>query len=184
MNDSVPGSWLNIYMLSCDTIHDLVWLATEAGIVRYDKRTQQSTLRLAKELLPGEEIIRASAHVIYTDRQGNTWADSGRHGLTGISPDGKTVTNYILPLSEEEIKEGRDERMANSVTFIRQDIRDDDILWSATRKGADKISKLLKKLERFFYSERANMFGLSNAMMYLYCHPDGNIYIATWNGGC
>ena len=184
VNDSVPGSWLSIFMLSCDTIHDLIWLATSSGIVRYDKRTRQSKLLLAKELLPGEEIIRASAHVIYTDRQGNTWADFGRHGLTGISPDGKTVTNYILPLSEEEIKEGRDERMANSVTFIRQDIRDDDILWLATRKGLIKFQKSSKKLERFFYTpERANMFGLSNAMMYLYCHPDGNIYIATWNGG-
>lgn len=184
VNDSVPGSWLNIYMLSCDTIHDLVWLATEAGIVRYDKRTQQSKLLLAKELIPPQDIVRTGAHVIFTDRQGNTWADFGRYGLTGISPDGKTVTNYILPLSEKETKEGRDVRLSNSVTFIRQDIRNDDILWLTTRKGLMKFQKSSKKLERFFYiPEQANMFGLSNAMMYLYCHPDGKIYISTWNGG-
>ena len=42
VTDSIPGSWTQINMLSCDTIRHLVWLATQSGVVRFGRRTGQS----------------------------------------------------------------------------------------------------------------------------------------------
>jgi signal transduction histidine kinase/DNA-binding response OmpR family regulator len=183
-SDTLPKSASNIFALSCDTFRHCIWLATEWGIFKYHPGSGKSEHLRAQDLLPQEHLYKPTAHNIYNDRQGEIWSSFGVYGLTHLLEDGKKAEFFFLPLTQKETEHGVDWRLANSALAVRQDANRDEILWVTTRRGLLKFNKAERKLERYIYypTDKA-MFDLANAMPILYPHPNGKIYIGTWNAG-
>ncbi len=182
--DSLPEAASNIYGMSFDPKKQLLWLGTEHGIFRYDLRSGRSEHLQASDFFEEEDISHKGSHIIFIDRQGETWADFGVYGLVHFIDKGKKAESFYLQLSEREKAAGLDDNMANTVRAISQDANDDNILWLGSRRGLLKFDKAAKRLERFiFYTENEGMLIDANSISRVVAHPNGCIYLSSWDAG-
>ncbi|MBK7937912.1 MAG: hypothetical protein IPJ82_12850 [Lewinellaceae bacterium] len=67
---------------------------------------------------------------------------------------------------------------------VTQDARHDSIIWAGTRCGLIRVNKVTKTMQYYLYRHPDDaLVEASNAMTCLLSHPNGRLYIGTWNGG-
>lgn len=183
-SDTLPETALDILTLSYDRKHRCLWLGTKSGIFRYHSHSGESFHWRAKDLFDEKEILSQASKTIFADRQGEVWANFGVRGLVHLQGDGRSATVYSLPLTEKEKSEGLSGDMANSIMSIAQDANSEQILWIATIRGLLRFDKSTKELQRNInYIKQAGMLLDANSFLNVFSHPNGFVYIGTWDAG-
>ncbi len=182
--DSLAKRTDNCYDLSLDLKNQLVWVGTDLGLLRYHLRTGAVKHFNAVDFYQKKDLSTQASHVVHADGQGGVWAEFGRYGFTHLSAEGKQLESFYLPLDAKAKATGMDERMANVTLGISQDPNYEDILWMNARRGLLRFCKKTKRLERFlFYPKNEKMMAVANSMTCHFAHPNGFVYIGTWNAG-
>ncbi len=182
--DSLAKRTDNCYDLSLDPKNQLVWVGTDLGLMRYHLRTGTGRHFHPKDFYEEKDREIQGSHVVLADGQGGVWAEFGRYGFAHLSAEGKLLETFFLPLNEREKATGMAERMANTILGISQDPNYKNILWMNARRGLLRFDKKTKQLERFlFYPENDKMLTVANSMTCHFAHPNGYVYIGTWNAG-
>ncbi|MEK7253298.1 MAG: two-component regulator propeller domain-containing protein, partial [Bacteroidota bacterium] len=182
--DSLNERALDIRALCFDAHRNLLWIGTHLGIFKYNLRTGSFSHLQSKDFFEEKDLKDNTAFAIHADRQGEVWAVFGVYGLVRLPESGRKAERFFLPLTEKEIAAGINWKLANSILTITQDLKNDNILWLTTRRGLLKFDKVSKQLERHVYFQKnIKMQEDANAMMCLHAHPNGLLYIGTWDGG-
>ncbi len=167
--------------LEYDAATNSIWLCSEQGIYQYDLGQKTAKRFDPKAYFPAGEISLRK-ECIFQDRQGLWWGDLQVNGLSCFDPAKNTVERYVVP--DSLLGPHGAFALTNTVLNVAQDARNDSIIWAGTRKGLIRVNKVLKTFQYIQY--RHPDFALehiSNAMTCLYSHPNGRLYIGTWNGG-
>ncbi len=184
VTDSLISRCNNVYDLCFDPVNQLIWFGTDGGLFYYGLRTGAIRHFHPKDYYSEKDREIQATHAVFADRKGQVWAEFGRYGLAHLSVNGELLGTYYLPLSEKEKATGFDEKMANTVLDISQDPVHDNTLWMNTRRGLLRFDKETEQLTRFlFYTENPKMLTPANSMTSHFAHPNGFVYIGTWNAG-
>lgn len=95
----LEAGWIEaIYMDKADRL----WLASQAGLIRFDPQTETSTQYTRQDGLPDEFVVG-----ILEERSGNLWLSS-KQGLIRFNPQAETFRHYGLSdgLSDTEFNRG------------------------------------------------------------------------------
>lgn len=182
--DTLPKTALFAWDIHFDPHRKALWIGTKHGLFRYQPHTGGKAHWQATDILPERDIINNDCRVIFTDHQGEVWASFGVRGLVHIQENEKRAQAFTLPLTEEEKAFGWSGDLANHVMAITQDANDDRVLWLAANRGLLRFDKRTGRLRRFlFYPAREQMRHPANSGLSIYAHPNGAVFIGTWNGG-
>lgn len=182
--DSLEKFAKNTYQLCYDRKNQTIWLGTAAGIFRHQLNSAPIEHLQPNAFFKEKDLNFKASRVVFADPTGQAWGVFGKYGLAKIPQKGHKVETYYLPLNEREKTAGFDEKMANTLKCISQDPNHENLLWVCTRRGIMKFDKASKRLERFiYYPENKEMLVVANAMTCHYAHPNGYIYIGTWDAG-
>jgi signal transduction histidine kinase/ligand-binding sensor domain-containing protein len=182
--DSIAKRSENTYDLCFDPKNQLIWLGTEAGIFKYELRTGAIKHLRPDDYFDNKDTDLLGSHVVFADKQGEAWAEFGQYGLAHLPSKSKAVEIFYLSLDAKAKAAGLDENMANKILGISQDPNHENILWMNTRRGLMKFDKSARRLERFiYYPENEKMLIEANSILCHFAHPDGYIYIGTWDAG-
>ena len=182
--DSLSELAGNTTNLSYDRKNQRIWLATAAGFFRVELRTGDTGYLNPKDFIKEKDLEAPAAPFVFADRQGEVWMQTKVYGLANLLGDGKTVEVFRLPLDENAKAAGLDEKMANSIRGISQDPNHEHLLWMNCRRGLMKFDKKTKRPERFiFYPDNPKMLTDANSMPCHYAHPNGFVYVGTWDAG-
>jgi signal transduction histidine kinase/DNA-binding response OmpR family regulator/streptogramin lyase len=89
-----------------------------------------------------------------------------------------------MQLSDPHNKHEDHSSRANTVIFIIQDFFQDSILWAGTRHGLMRINKETGSVRQIFYRHPDQRLEVAaNSIRHIYPHPNGKLYLSTWNGG-
>nr|MBP6828267.1 hypothetical protein [Saprospiraceae bacterium] len=158
-----------------------LWICSDRGICRYDLNVKTIDRFNPEDYFPKSEIDKGH-ECIYQDRQGTWWGDFNTKGLTHFSPDDKQADRYVA--SESQLRGKGVFSLANTVLAVTQDARHDSIIWAGTRCGLIRVNKVTKTMQYYLYRHPDDaLMEASNAMTCLLSHPNGRLYIGTWNGG-
>ena len=183
-SDTLPKAALFILDINFDPCSHALWIGTKSGLFRYQSHTGKKTHWQAKDILPEKDIINNACKAIFTDRQGAVWASFGVRGLVHLQQDGKQARAFTLPLTEREKAFGWSGDLANNVKAIAQDANDDAVIWLATDRGLLRFDKETERLQRYlFHTDDERMLHPANSCISIYPHPNGAVYIGTWDGG-
>lgn len=170
-----------VYDITYDASANKLWFCSDAGIYQYDL-PNKTLQRFNPEDYISKNDIEKGNECLFQDRQGEWWGDFNTKGLGHFLPDKKQLERFVV--SEQDLKDISAFSLANTVMCVTQDARHDSIIWAGTRCGLIRVNKVTKSLHYFRYRHSdALLEELSNAMVCLLSHPDGRLFIGTWNGG-
>jgi signal transduction histidine kinase/DNA-binding response OmpR family regulator len=175
----------SIMALGYDEKEDLLYVGTRDGLLKYHLPSGESWKMDPLDYFPKEKIFRQKSHTAYQDRQGDWWFDFQIHGLVRFPANGEKPQQFsIETLSPDQDINQENLVKANTVVGVAQDLFQDSIIWAGTRYGLLRINKVAETVRPIFYhpqDQRAHI--ASNSMRHIYPHPNGKLYISTWNGG-
>lgn len=182
--DSLTAAAENTFHLSFDHKNQQIWLATAAGFFRHDLRYGSFHCLQPKDFLREKQLEAPTSPVVFADPEGEVWIQTLAYGLVHLLDGGKSSEVFYLPLDEKAKAAGLDEKLANSIRGISQDPNYENILWMNCRRGLMKFDKKIKRLERYvYYPKNPKMLSDANSMPCHYAHPNGFVYVGTWDAG-
>ncbi|MBW6479209.1 MAG: response regulator [Bacteroidales bacterium] len=122
--------------------------------------------------------IPAPVNVVFNDRQGVLWAGTDK-GFSRFNPLSGDFSSFHF---DKNLPEGiiLDRISTNMIHDICQDLNNDSILWLASLAGLLKFNKNTESLLWFYYPE-VNYLREINQFTLIVPHPDGKLYLSTWN---
>lgn len=152
-------------------INNEIWIATELGLVKYDKDTNETTIYINKD--NNNSLISNDVRSLYIDDEGILWIGT-RDGLCTFDRK-EEFKSYNSILLENEIRE-------NIISDINQD--KDGLIWIASGLDGGLIS-LNKKTEeiKIYKNDRDNEKSISfNSIKSIAVDSKNNIWIGTQYG--
>lgn len=159
--DGLPND--HIFAIKADPARDCVWIGTEDGLARYDKKTRKITSWQEKDGLPW----RVVTGIDIDPKTGDVWLGLFGGGLARFSAgrfDHFTQMNSGL---------------VNDVVYAVAVDTDRDHVWCATTAGASRYNIKTDKWD-IFTEQNAPMEEIWN---YNVCYRDDKVYLAVWGSG-
>jgi signal transduction histidine kinase/DNA-binding response OmpR family regulator/ligand-binding sensor domain-containing protein len=171
ISDVIPRNGL-IYDASR---HNLI-IGTKEGISFFHPDNQTFANHPVELLKPNS--LPSPVNVVYSDKQGILWAGTDK-GFSRYRPDENDFMNYQY---SQNIPAGilLDRNSLNIILDIRQDMKNDSILWLASLAGLLKFNKYTEALSWFYFYAK-NYLREINQFTLIVPHPNGNLYLGTWN---
>jgi signal transduction histidine kinase/DNA-binding response OmpR family regulator len=122
--------------------------------------------------------IPAPVNTVFLDRQGILWAGTDS-GFSYFNPASMKFINFYFNqnIPPDVIL---DRNSTNMIITIRQDINNDSILWLASLAGLLKFNKQTEELTWFYFPDKDYLREI-NQFTLIVSHPDGKLYLGTWN---
>ncbi len=172
---SISGNYIPRNAFVMDTVSKQVLLATENGLSIFDPH------KLSFKNFPSNNkstLYLSDIQAIYIDRQGSIWL--GTHsGIIQFFKDSDSLITYNYSTKFPR-QFAVDEKMVNSIFDIKQDVRNDSVLWLATLKGLLKFNKYSGGFTHFCFENRKFKNEL-NTFNKITAHSNRKLYIGTWN---
>ncbi len=174
-SNTISGNFIPRNAFCWDSAGRQIIMGTENGLSFFDpyKMTSKNFVE------PDQQTTFLSTiHVVYIDRQGELWLGTnfgvvkfqkGNNAFEQFLFTGKFPEGYNL----EKIK-------INRVLDIKQDIKNDSVLWLATLSGLSKFNKYSGEFTCFQYQVK-NFENDLNTFNKITAHSNRKLYIGTWN---
>ncbi|MCF8403898.1 MAG: response regulator [Bacteroidales bacterium] len=151
-------------------------IGTNKGISFFEPTVKQFTNYFIDPLQTNE--LPSAVNVVYIDRQKDLWIGTDR-GFSRFRPESKDFISFYF---DQDLPEGiiLDRTSTNMIHDIKQDLNDDSILWLASLAGLLKFNKHTHVISWYYYPEKDYQREINQFTM-LVPHPDGYLYLGTWN---
>jgi signal transduction histidine kinase/CheY-like chemotaxis protein/AraC-like DNA-binding protein/ligand-binding sensor domain-containing protein len=168
----------HIRRLAFDPDSSRLWICTNMGVLRYSLSTGRSEVVQLDSFFPPALKVGGQSEVAYRDRQGDWWVHAQLPGLIRFPADGSPPQHF------ESLTPTSNAFRSSTVIMVVQDLFQDSIIWGGTRLGLMHINKSSGATRHILFRESGNVSeDYADAMRFIYPHPNGKLYIGTWNGG-
>ena len=125
-----------------------------------------------------KNALQSPINSVYLDRQNILWVGTDQ-GFCRFCPE---KNDFIYYSFTHTLPDGLilDRNLTNHILDIKQDYTQDSILWLATLAGLLKFNKQTEKINWYYFSDKDYLREINQFTM-LVPHPDGKLYIGTWN---
>jgi signal transduction histidine kinase/ligand-binding sensor domain-containing protein/DNA-binding response OmpR family regulator len=144
----------------------LLWLGTDNGLFRYDRRSNTYSANYIKE---SSKIVN-----LCMDKQGVLWIASDGNGMFVLHTPGEQATHFPAPGSKQQLS-------SNAVYSIYEDR--EGRKWIGTLRGGINIIEPRPHLFELYAFNDDSIFGSINNFIFSFCEDEGNIWIGTDGGG-
>jgi len=149
---------------------------TENGLTFFDTHTQKAINYFYFK--DTANYFLSSINSVYVDRQDKIWIGT-KFGIVRYNRINNAFTKFTY--NKKVSGEGNVEAKSMYNIFdIKQDIRNDSILWIAAIGGLLKFNKYSNKFSVFTFMRKIKYYD-NNSFTTIVVHPNLNIYIGTWN---
>ena len=171
----------HIFRMAYDEAEDQLLLCTRDGLLKYHLPSGKAWKLDPLDYFTKEKLVEEKSLYAYKDRQGDWWVDFHVPGIVRFPAGGGPPQQFSVEVPPGDLS---NLSRANTVVFIIQDLFQDSILWGGTRQGLMRINKATGQTRQIFFRHPnpANQDD-ANPMRHILTHPNGKLYISTWNGG-
>lgn len=172
----ISGNFISRNAFCFDTATHMLLIGTENGLSIFD--THRLTSRNFTLKSDSSATFLKSIHGLYIDRQGDIWMGTDE-GVVKFNYLGNSFR--VFPF-KGSFSQGHPSgaKKVNHVFDIRQDVKNDSVLWLATLSGLVKFNKYRHVFARFIYKTR-NSQQVLNTFNKITAHSNRKLYIGTWN---
>ena len=158
----------------CEDDQGYLWIATERGLDKLDKKTGIFTHFTTTDA-PGS-LSDSSVFSILKDHQGTFWIGTYFGGVNYFNPDYKIYTHY---------KASKNEREGLSSPIVGTIIEGEDgQIWIATEGGGlDLYDRRTKEFKWYKHIEGMNSLSQNKVKCLYYDRPRNSVWIGTHQGG-
>ncbi len=174
-SSSISGNYIPRNAFVWDTAYKQILLATENGLSFFDpyKLTFKNFISISKST-----TFLTDIQAIFIDRQGIIWLGTNT-GIVRFGRDG--LLHQVYNFSENVKKQiAVDNKLANCIFDIAQDIKNDSVLWLATLDGLLKFNKYSEEFTHFCFESKKYKNDL-NTFNKITAHSNRKLYLGTWN---
>ncbi|NOX84863.1 MAG: hypothetical protein GXO86_02685, partial [Chlorobi bacterium] len=172
---SIPGNIIPDNAFVTDTFSKQIILATENGLSFLDPHKLSFRNFISHD--PSTAFL-SNIHVIYVDRQGVIWLGTNT-GIVRFGRDGHSFNVYPSPgIPRDQSSVGK--KSTNKMFDIKQDVKNDSVLWLASLKGLLRFNKYSGKFKHFDF-ECKKFKNELNTFNKLTAHSNRKLYLGTWN---
>ena len=159
-----------------DPLNNKLIIGTTKGLSIFD--LENSGIR-NYYIRPNEKnTLQSPVNSVFIDRQDILWIGTDQ-GFCRFRQEQNDFINYRFT-QNLPIGIMLDNNYSNHIQDIKQDYNNDSILWLSTLAGLLKFDKHTKEFHWFYFPEKDYLREL-NLFTMLVPHPNGSIYLGTWN---
>jgi len=182
--DSLAHDSRKVNSLAINGKQGILWIATSTGVFRYQWRKGISQRLAAESLFSKSDYKFPICTKIFRDRQGELWANFAAPGLVHLKDGGTSVERFTWEVGAIRSGEKPSWSNANYIQCFAQDAFQDSIIWAGTKAGLIRFNKVTRSIRHFYYAHpNSSISSKANPIQSILAHPDGNIYLGSYNGG-
>jgi signal transduction histidine kinase/DNA-binding response OmpR family regulator/streptogramin lyase len=174
-SSSIPGNFIPENAFVFDTVSKQILLATENGLSFFDPH--QLTFKNFRSSNKSTGFP-SKINAIFIDRQNMIWLGTAS-GIVRFVRDGNTYKTQTFSAKSQH-ERTRDKEKINQIFDIKQDVKNDDVLWLASLEGLLKFNKNSGEFTLFLFKNTAFRDEL-NLFIEITAHQNQKLYIGTWN---
>ena len=175
-SNTISGNMIARNAFYWDSATKQIIIGTENGLSFFDphKLTFKNFIGNNNKSL----AFLSGIHAVSIDRQNELWLGT-ELGLVRFQRDSSSFQTYYY-LTDLQQQQHPDQKRVNHIQDVKQDIRNDSILWLATLEGLVKFNKYTEKFNWFYFDQKKYKIDL-NAFTKIIAHPNRRLYLGTWN---
>ena len=174
--NSIPAGFRKKNTLLWDDNNKRLILGTIQGLSFY--YTERDSFENYLVNIDNLNALHDFINAVYIDRQNTLWIATNS-GFAKYNEKNKNFDNYIF--SDKLPKNNVfSYKRINIIQDIKQDINNDSILWISNLGGLFSFNKYTENIS-YFYLENKSFSNILNQLRDILVHPNGNLYIKTWN---